>query len=441
MEPAWSPDGSRIAYHTPEAGDPIYITDRNGNNPVLIFQDRPGIHCHFLTWSPDGRYLYFVRGTPTTEEMDIWRIVTSNSVQPPVPERITRHNSRVAYLSWFDTRTLVYSATAADGSGQWLYSIDVERRIPHRVSSGLEDQYLTVSVSDIRPRRLVASVARPSATLWTVPISNGIESEASAVPFPTSNVRSLAPRFGSGYLLFLSGRGGGDGLWRLDNGSARELWKGSDGGLTSPPAIAPNNEQICFTYRKQGHSSLHIMSANGTNVRALAPSLDVRGGVSWSPDGQWIAVAADRGDGTRLFKVPVDGGEPVQLLDTLSYDPVWSPDGKLIIYSGQQAGGEFVVKGVTPDKSPVLLPTIWVLYAKGTPYRFLPGQNALIALEGDFRKQNFFRVDLNTGEQRSLTDLQQGFRVQSFDVSPDGRQIIFDRLRDNADVVLMELTK
>ena len=441
LEPAWSPDGSRIAYHTTDAGDPIYIADRNGNNPTRIFVEKPGIHCHSLTWSPDGHYIYFAKGTPTTEEMDIWRIPADRENQVLVPERITHHNSRVAYLSWLNSRTLIYSATADDGTGQWLYSLDVEHRVPHRVSSGLEDQYLTVSVSDTSPHRLVASVARPSASLWTVPISDQIETDASAVRFPVPNARTLGPRFGSGYLLFLSGRGGGDGLWKLENGSVRVLWNGSEGGLVGPPAIAPGNGQICFAYRKGGRASLHIMSANGTSLKALAPSLDVRGGASWSPDGKWIAVAADRSDGTKLFKVPVNGGEPIQLVDTLAYSPVWSPDGKLIIYSGAPAGGEFAVKAVTPDKSPVPLPAITVIYNKGNPYRFLPGENALIVLEGTPGKQDFFQVDLSTGKQRQLTDLQPGFRVQSFDVSQDGKQIIFDRLRDNADVVLMELSK
>ena len=61
------------------------------------------------------------------------------------------------------------------------------------------------------------------------------------------------------------------------------------------------------------------MNANGTNVRALADSFDVRGAASWSPDGKWVAVAANQGDGTRLFKIPLDGGQPVRLLDTRSY--------------------------------------------------------------------------------------------------------------------------
>jgi len=74
--------------------------------------------------------IYFVRGTPTSEEMDVWRIPASSTAQTRIPEQITHHNARVAYLSWLDYRTLIYSATAEDGSGQWLYSMDVEHRIP-----------------------------------------------------------------------------------------------------------------------------------------------------------------------------------------------------------------------------------------------------------------------------------------------------------------------
>ena len=94
------------------------------------------------------------------------------------------------------------------------------------------------------------------------------------------------------------------------------------------------------------------MNANGTNIRALADSFDVRGAASWSPDGHWVAVAANQGEGSRLFKIPVDGGQPVRLLDTRSYNPVWSPDGQFIVYSEQQGAGTFQVKAITPDKRP-----------------------------------------------------------------------------------------
>jgi hypothetical protein len=47
--------------------------------------------------------------------------------------------------------------------------------------------------------------------------------------------------------------------------------------------------------------------------------------------------------------------------------------------------------------------------------------------------------------QRRLTDWKTGLRtfsfdrIFSFDISPDGKQIVFDRVRDSSDIVLMDL--
>ena len=40
---------------------------------------------------------------------------------------------------------------------------------------------------------------------------------------------------------------------------------------------------------------------------------------------------------------------------------------------------------------------------------------------------------------RVLADLKLGFDMKSFDVSPDGKQILFDRIRENSDIVLIDL--
>ena len=380
MEPDWSPDGSKIVYHTfrrrsdlhrrpdrkqpqtgfcRKAGRPLPLSHLVAGQPLHLLRERLSDHRRDGYLANPG-----CRKRATSE-----------------PERITYHNARVAFPAWLDARTLIYSATAEDGSGQWLYSLDVERRIPHRVSSGITEQYLSVAVSTTRPRRLIASVAIPSATLWTVPVSDHIQTEAAVSRFPVPNTRALAPRFASDYLLFLSSRGGGDGLWKLEKGAARELWKGSEASVVAPPAISPDGSQICFSYRKQGQTRLSVMNADGTNIRALAEFLDVRGSAAWSPDGKWITVAANQKEGTRVFKVPVDGGPSVRLLDSPSYNPLWSPDGRFIIYSEPLKGGTFLVKAITPDKVPVPMPDIRVPYTIATPYRFVSGRKALIFLK------------------------------------------------------------
>jgi hypothetical protein len=150
----WSPDGKRIAYH--EGGDdPIFVADENGRNPRRIYKTDRGEHSHYLTWSPNGKYLYFSHGTPP-DEMDIWRI----AVDSGSPERITHHNAAVAYPVMLDARTLMYVTTAADGTGPWLYAMDVNERVPRRVTTGIEHTLSVSAAADIpgQPRRLVTSV-------------------------------------------------------------------------------------------------------------------------------------------------------------------------------------------------------------------------------------------------------------------------------------------
>jgi hypothetical protein len=279
--------------------------------------------------------------------------------------------------------------------------------------------------------------------LWSVPVADGKQTESEVKRWPVTNARALGPRMASGYALFLSSRGGGDAIWkREDNGETRELWKGIDGSVIAPPAISSDGAQICFSYWSKGRAGLYLMDANGTNIRPLAPALDVRSAVSWSPDGKSVAAAATLEEGTRVFLIPVDGGPPTRLLDTPSYNPVWSPDGKYIVYSEPMGGSNMAVKAVTRTKAAVPVPEIVVPYTRATPYRFVPGTSLLIFLKDtSFRTRNFYQVDLESGTERQLTDLQPGTLIQSFDVSLDGHQIIFDRQKDNADVVLMQLPR
>ncbi len=58
---------------------------------------------------------------------------------------------------------------------------------------------------------------------------------------------------------------------------------------------------------------------------------------------------------------------------------------------------------------------------------------------GGFRRQDFWLFDITTGHRRQLTALRPGESVQRFDVAPDGKRIVFERVRENSDIVLIEL--
>jgi Tol biopolymer transport system component len=433
----WSPDGTQIAYFEPLPGDPIFVADRQGMNARQLYASRPGEHTHYESWSPDGRYIYFARGYRSTE-MDVWRVPSTGGKA----EQLTHQNSKVSYPIALNDRTLLYIASAENGAGSWLYALDLKSRVTHRANLGVED-FISVAASN-GPNgpmtRLAATVSNPRGTLWTVQISDRIAKESDAKLLELPAVRAVSPRYGPNYLLYLSSKDGGDGLWKVQDGASAELWKPTDAVLTSPAAISPDGTEICFTVRKQQRQHLYLMTAEGTGIRPLAESLDVRDAASWSPDGKSVVASVDEGLGGRIYKIPVDGGKPERLVDENSYNPVWSPDGRLILYYFAPQGALFPLKAITLDKKPFPLPNI-SSRGEGGRFRFLPDGKSFVVLQGPYRGQNFYLVNVDTGARRQLTDLKPGSILRNFDISPDGKQIIFDRIQENSDVVLIDLSK
>ena len=432
----WSPDGARVAYHETVPGDPIWVADRWGANARRVFIAEPGVHCHHLAWSPDGRFLYFVMGLPPGE-MDVWRVPSVGGRA----ERFTRHQSRVATPTPLDDRTIAYTATDDDGTGPWLYTMDLMERTAQRVSTGVE-HYLSVAASaETREgtRRLVATVSNPSAQLWNAPITGAVAGEQDLRWIRLPTARAAAPRYSSdSTLYYLASRGGADGLWRLSGSIATEVWKAARGAVVGAASVSPDGRRVCFPVHRAGRSTLHCTAPDGSAAQVLAESLDVRGAPSWSPDGRWLAVAARAGPGLRVFKVPSSGGAPVRLVDSLSSNPVWSPNGTFILYTGTPRARSVPVKAVSPDGRAHPFPPLTVDRV-GDSYRFLPDGSQLVVKLGGFRQQDFWSFDVQTGAKRRLTALRPGESLQRFDVSPDGTRIVFERVRENSDIVLIEL--
>ena len=430
---AWSPDGSRLVYHTAGDGDPLFVSDRTGANARQIFVDPvAGMHNHYPAWSRDGQWIYFARGSYTIEETDLWRIRISGGE----PERLTHHQSYVGYPTPLDSDTVLYVARGENRSGPWLWALDMPSRTTRRVSLGVE-QYFSVA-ANADGRRIVATVANPTAALWSVPILDRIATEADAKPFPLPTVQAFVPRFGPDFLFYLSSRGAGDGVWRFSKGAALEIWKSADAAVFAAPAISPDGRKVALVLKHQQKLRLHILSADGAEIQPLKVSIDVQGTACWSPDGKWIVVGGTDAEGTGLFKIPVAGGQPLRLVKGPATHPVWSPLGNLIVYAGAVTGAHGPLVGVDPSGTPVKLPEIR-LFTSGERVRFLPDGSGLVYMQGELRSQDFALLDLKTMKTRPAARLDKRGATRTFDVTPDGKQIVFDRLRDNSDIVLIDL--
>jgi Tol biopolymer transport system component len=448
---AWSPDGERIVYHTFGDGDPMFVAERSGANARQIFASRPGVHNHFPAWSPDGRWIYFSHGTPATGEMDLWRIDPAGRN----PERLTQINTDVAYPTPVGDRKVFYVARDEDGSGPWLWAFDLKRRDSRRASVGLE-QYTSVQAS-ADGRKLVATISNPVAGLWTVPIvdrnvdrnadrnadrvvPDRVAEEHDVKPFPVPTERALAPRFGGSSLFYLSSLGTGDGLWRLRDGQATEIWKGADGALRETPAVSPDGGRVAIVLRRNGKRQLDVLSSDGAELQPIAEGIVPQGSSGWSPDGKWIVTGGSDATGPGLFKIPLEGGSPVRLASGTALNPVWSPEGNLIVYAGRNVRTFSPLLAVRPDGTSVKLPEI-ILRRLGERVRFLPDGKSLIYMGGLLASQDFWLLDLASMKSRLLTRLQNGATMRTFDVTGDGKQIVFDRLRENSQVVMIDLPK
>jgi Tol biopolymer transport system component len=441
---AWSAD-DRLVYMSDDPGDPLMLADRRGADahPIAIAPSDPAewsgasgrpIHNHNPVWSMDDQWIYFVHGfvhgLNQADEMDIWRIRPTGGA----PERLTHLNTELTFLAAIDARTLLYVARTDDGSGPWMWTLDVKTRVTRRVSSGLE-QYTCVSASR-DGRRIIATRSNPTTSLWRVPLGDGVAEDRDE-SYPVQLHRALAPRFGGTSLFYLSGRGTGDGLWRYQDAKSVEILKGTEWLLTEPPAVSPDGSRVAVVRRRDGQEHLAIMRADGTESRTLVPSVEIVGAADWSPDGNWIVSAGRDAQGLALFKIPVDGGTPVRLIEGDALNPIWSPDGRTIVYAGPLAAGQVPLRAVRPDGTSVSLPAVRV---RPGAYRFLRDGTGLVYLPRA-RSADFWLLDLSSGKTRPLTHLRDQGRIQIFDVTPDGKYIVFDRARDNSDIVLIDLPK
>jgi Tol biopolymer transport system component len=430
----WSHDGERVVYHTRDNGDPVFVADRNGANSRELLRAEPGVHQHFPVWSPDGEWIYLTIGRESTGEMDLWRLRPDGTAR----EQLTDNKRYVVYPNPIDTRTVLYCAQEEDGAGPWLWALDLESKRSRRVSIGLE-RYTSVSAS-ADGRRLVASVADPRSDLWSIPILDRVATESDAEPLELPTVHAQAPRFGAETLFYLSSRGSGDGLWRFRAGQATEIWKGTETPLLEPAAVSRDGKSVAVVLRRMGLLTLHVISEDGAVLQSLSEAVDIRGTASWSPDGRWIVAGGEVSGSKGLFKLPADGGMPQRIADGEALNPVWSPDGNLIVYAGKQLRGFSPLLAVRPDGTQVETPEVELLTG-GERVRFLPNGSGLVYMRGKGAVQDFWLLDLATMESRQLTRLEGNDRKRTFDISPDGSTIVFDRQRANSDIVLIELER
>ena len=109
VNPAWSPDGERIAYASNITGNyEIYVVNADGTNPQQVTAfDGPDVEP---AWSPDGKYLAFTR--EQNKNWNVWMVEIATGRQT----QLTIHEKFDGGPTWAKDGTIYFHS---DRAGNW----------------------------------------------------------------------------------------------------------------------------------------------------------------------------------------------------------------------------------------------------------------------------------------------------------------------------------
>jgi eukaryotic-like serine/threonine-protein kinase len=156
--------------------------------------------------------------------------------------------------------------------------------------------------------------------------------------------------------------------------------------------------------------------------RVVGPPAGACKDAGWSPDGKWIYVSSNAGGTFHIWRQRISGGEPEQITSGATEEEgvALTPDGRWLITSVgleesevwfHDAAGDRRISSEGFAHQPQLSPDRKKLFYLSDP-----------AVQQGFPKGELWEADLATGQ---LEHLLPGFLVTSYDISADGKQIVF----------------
>jgi eukaryotic-like serine/threonine-protein kinase len=341
LTPAWSPDGSLIAYCT---DDSVRIVPASGGSPRVLL--KTGGTVHSPRWSPDGDRLAYVAGATffALGEDQLGNTETSSIHVVSVATGVDRQVTSGDWLDinpWWtaDGRGLLFVSSRSGGRDVYrmrLSRSDTAEREPERITSGLNAHSISFSRDGTR---LAYSSLLFHANIWSVAIPDADVAsvgDARQVTFGSEKIEKLAVSGDGQWLAFDSDRGGNPDVWklRIAGGEPEQVTRDAVNEFVND--WSPDGSEILYqTIRGASGRDIMAVAADGTRKSVVVSTPDDEQHVTSSPDGRRIVFVRGRSERYRLFLAPraaTAGSSERQLTSDLGIDPKWSHDGREIAF-------------------------------------------------------------------------------------------------------------
>ncbi len=361
-EPAFSPDGSQIAFRSEREGGGIFVMGVTGES-VRRLTDR-GFNP---SWSPDGtRIVYATAGVelrPHTraETSELWIVDTRTGVRKPLVQPRTGgpdfgRESDGVQPSWSPHGKRIAFWGLANWTGQRdIWTIDPQapqpKRTVVRVTTGSALHWNPVWSPDGK-YLYYGSDRDGTLNLWRVAIDEGSgrplgSPEAVALPASVSGNFAFSQNGDMAFVTITR-------TYRLielpfdattgQTGTPQTLFGGSEEILTFQPS--PDGKTIAYTTGGGIQEDLFVADLNGTRVRQLTNDAAKDRSVSWSPDGKTLYFYSNRDGAYNNWSIAADGSGLKRVADKTElrrlginnlYIPNISPDGKTIATQSEKS--------------------------------------------------------------------------------------------------------
>jgi Tol biopolymer transport system component len=183
------------------------------------------------------------------------------------------------------------------------------------------------------------------------------------------------------------------------------------------------------------------MDLDGSNAKQLTNSNDIFiSEMDVSSDGKWVIYGRSIGGYGELWKVPMQGGEPVRLTHQPAYFSRLSisPDAKTVAYTYRDVR-------VNPPRGIAVVPLegepkVTLLDVPADCVRWTGDSRSLLYSSAQGGVSNIWERPIAGGATKQLTHFTSE-TISVFDVSKDGKQLAIQRGSSNSHVVLIHDVK
>jgi Tol biopolymer transport system component len=435
-------DGTRLAFMRGSQTQSALVVakaDGTGERQVAVRKLPNNFSFGGPSWSPDGKLLASSVTVGPPNEAVAGNIVVEVQVESGAERPITSQkwppSVNTGSVSWLaDGSGLVVIALDEGTSSSQIWHISYPGGDVRKITNDLNNYNWVSLTADANA--LVTVQTEGEMNLWVTP--QGDASRARQISKGRYDGQLGLSWMPGGKIVYTSRDGGVTDIWSMDADGKNQQQLTAHARFNYMPWATPDGRYIVFaSTRARSTRSIWRMDPDGGNLKQLTEGPGDLYPQS-SPDGRWVVFSSVRSGSSRLWKVSIDGGDPVRLNDQYTGVPTVSPDGSVIacFYREEQPNAPYKV-AIIPfaGGDPVKVLDI--------PHSFTPAAlrwasdaRALTFIDTVNGVSNIWSLPLDGGVPKQLTNFNTD-QIFWFDFSREGKQLALSRGTQTSDVILI----